>query len=89
MATAEVEAVLKTIHELSCGMLRQSFEEGTVTVVDPDKEIPSGQEILSQLPPQKAPIWEHVITLFNSLSTTTDPLSSTFANLFIIGKDLQ
>ena len=63
MAAAEGDLVIKCIHKPSCIMLCQSIEEGRMTVVDPDDDIPTGHEVLSQLPPQKPAIHEHCITL--------------------------
>ena len=40
VAAAEVNVVIHTIHEPSCVMLHQSLEEGRVTMVDPDEEMP-------------------------------------------------
>ena len=81
MAAAKVNAVMRTIHEPTCVTLCQSLEEGRVTVVDPDKDMPTGQQVLLKLPLQKSAMKDHVITLFDSLSVATDHLSTAFANL--------
>ena len=85
MVAAEVDAVIHTIHEPSCVTLHQSLKEGGLTVVDPE-EMPSGQQVLSRLPPQKAAVKDHIITLFDSLSAATDHLSTAFVNLSLLAK---
>ena len=85
MVAAEVDAVICTIHEPSCVTLCQSLEEGGVTVVDPE-EMPSSQYVLSRLPPQKAAMKDHIITLFDSLSAAMDHLSAAFVNLSSLAK---
>ena len=86
MMAAEVDLVIHTIHELSCVTLCQSLEEGTVTAVDPDDEVPTGCEVLDQLPPQKLPVHEHCIMLFDDLLAATGYLSSVMANLSSLAK---
>ena len=85
MAAAEVDAVIHTIHKPSCVTLCQSLKEGGVTVVDPE-EVPSGQHVLSRLPLQKAPMKDHIITLFDSLSAAMDHLFAAFTNLSLLAK---
>ena len=85
MVAAEVDAVIHTIHKPSCVILHQSLKEGGVTVVDPE-EMPSGRHILSRLPPQKAAVKDHIITLFDSLSAAMDHLSTAFMNLSSLAK---
>ena len=75
MAAAKVNAVIHKIHEPACVTLCQSLEEGRVMVVDPDEEMPTSQQVLSKLPPQKSAMKDHVITLFDSLLAATDHLS--------------
>ena len=88
MTATEVNVVICRIHEPSCVMLCQSLEEGRVTVVDPDENIPNSQQVLSKLPPQKSAMKDHVITLFDSLSAATDQLSAVFCKLIITGKNM-
>ena len=85
MAGTEVDAVMRTIQEPSCVMLHQSLEEGTVIAVDPE-DVPTGHQVLSKVQPQNQYIREHVISLFNSLSTATEHLSVAFTNLSSLAK---
>ena len=85
MTGTEVDAVMKTIQEPSCVMLHQSLEEGTVTAVDPE-DVPTGCQVLSKVQPQNQYVIEHVISLFDSLSTTTEHLSVAFTNLSSLAK---
>ena len=41
ITATEVNVVICMIHEPSCVMLHQSLEEGRVTMVDPDEEMPT------------------------------------------------
>ena len=86
MAGTEVDAVMRTIQEPSCVMLRQSLEEGTVTAVDPEEDVLTGRQVLSKVQPKNQYMIEHVISLFNSLSTATEHLSVAFANLSSLAK---
>ena len=86
VAAAEVNVVIHTIQEPSCVRLHQSLKEGRVTMVDLDEEMPTSQQVLSRLPPQKSAMKDHVITLFDSLSAAMDQLSADFANLSLLAK---
>lgn len=68
MVVADVDMFIKSIKEPSFVMLHQALEERGVTMVDPEEDIPLGQEILRRLPPQKPARCEHCITLFDDLS---------------------
>ena len=85
MAGAEVDTVMRSIQETSCVMLHQSLEEGTVMAVDPE-DVLTGCQVLSKVQPQNQYVREHVISLFNSLSTATEHLSVAFANLSSLAK---
>ena len=86
MTATDVDVVIHTIHEPSCVTLHQSLEEGRVTVVDPDEDMPTGQQVLSKLPLQNSAVKGHVITLFDSLSVAMDQLSAAFTNLSSLAK---
>ena len=86
MTAMEVNVVIHTIHQPSCVMLHQSLEEGKVTMVDLDEDMPTSQQVLSKLPPQNSAMKDYVITLSDSLSVATDQLSAAFANLSSLAK---
>ena len=86
MADTEVDAVMRTIQEPSCVMLCQSLEEGTVMAVDPEEDVLTGRQVLSKVQLQNQYMREHVMSLFDSLSTTTEHLSVAFANLSSLAK---
>ena len=84
MTAMEVNLVIHMIHKPSCVTLHQSLEEGRVTIVDLEEEMPTSQQVFSKLPPQNPAVKDHVITLFDSLST--DQLSAAFVNLLSLAK---
>ena len=86
MAGTEVDAVMRTIQEPSCVMLCQSLEEGTVMAVDPEEDVLMGCQVLSKVQLQNQYIREHIISLFNSLSTATEHSSVAFTNLASLAK---
>ena len=86
MAGTEVDTVMKTIQEPSCVMLHQSLEEGTVMAVNPEEDVLTGHQVLFKVQPQNQYVREHVISLFDSLSTATEHFSVAFANLSSLAK---
>ena len=86
MAGTEVDTVMRTIQEPSCVMLHQSLEEGTVMAVDPEEGVPTGHQVLSKVQLQNQYMREHIILLFDSLSTATEHLSVAFTNLSSLAK---
>ena len=50
MGDADVDVIMRSIKDLMALYLRQHLMAGSIEVVDPPKEIPSGQEFLRQLP---------------------------------------
>ena len=52
MGDTDVDVILRTIKDPTAVYLRQHLTSGGVEVVDPPKELPTGQEFIQQLPEQ-------------------------------------
>ena len=83
MAEADMEVVLKSIHNPSCVYLCQHLTTKGVDVMEPATEVPEGWTFLRQLPKkvQKTEVWELIVTCFNHLSEVHAHMSSFVANM--------
>ena len=85
MGRADTKTVLTSVAEPCCNTLRETLTE-KVTWVDPEEDLPTGQEILQKLPPQTSAVRDHCISLFNDLAAATSYLSSAYMNLSALAK---
>ena len=69
MAEADVDVVLKSIHNPSCIYLHQHLTTKGVDVTEPATEVPEGWTFLRQLPEKvwKTEVWELIVTCFDHL----------------------
>ena len=88
MAEADVDVVLKSIHNLSCVYLHQHLTTEGVDVVEPATDIPEGLTFLRQLPEkvQKTEVWELIMMCFKHLSEAHTHMSSFMANISSLAK---
>ena len=88
MAEADVEVVLKSIHDPSCVYLHQHLTTKGVDVMEPVTEVPEGWTFLRQLPKkvQKTEVWELIVMCFNHLSEAHAHMSSFATNMSSLGK---
>ena len=88
MAEANVEVVLKSIHDPSCIYLHQHLTTEGVDVTEPVTEVPEGWTFLRQLPEkvQKTEVWELIMMCFDHLSEAHTHMSSFVANMSYLAK---
>ena len=88
MGDADVDIVLRLIKDPMALYLRQNLMAGGIKVVDPPKEIPSGQEFLRQLPEQARQAEEpaFIVDIFNHAAQAHGHLSEVCANVAALAK---
>ena len=88
MAKADVDVVLKSIHNPSCVYLHQHLTTEGVDVVELVTDVPEGWTFLRQLPEKvwKTEVWELIMTCFNHLSEAHAHMSSFMANISLLAK---
>ena len=88
MAEADVEVVLKSIHDPSCVYLHQHLTTEGVNVTEPVTEVPEGWTFLRQLPKKvwKTEVWELIVMCFDHLSEVHTHMSSFAANMSSLAK---
>ena len=87
MAEANVDVVLKSIHDPSCVNLQHLTTEG-VNMMEPVTDVPEGWTFLRQLPKKvwKMEVWELIMMCFNHLSEAHAHMSSFAANMSSLAK---
>ena len=88
MTEADVEVVLKSIHDPSCVYLCQHLTTEGINVTEPATEVPEGWTFLRQLPKkvQKTEVWELIVMCFDHLSEAHPHISSFVANMSSLAK---
>ena len=88
MAEADVDVVLKSIHDPSCVYLWQHLTTEGVDVAEPVTDVPEGWTFLRQLPEkvQKMEVQELIVICFNHLSEVYAHMSSFMANISSLAK---
>ena len=88
MAEADVDVVLKSIHDPSCVYLHQHLTTEGVNMVELVTDIPEGWTFLRQLPEKvwKTEVWELIVTCFDHLSEVHTHMSSFMANISFLAK---
>ena len=88
MAEADVDVVLKSIHDPSCVYLHQHLTTEGVDVVEPATDIPEGWTFLRQLPKKvwKTEVLELIMMCFDHLSEAHTHMSSFMANISSLAK---
>ena len=88
MAEANVEVVLKSIHDPSCIYLCQHLTTKGINVTEPATEVPEGWNFLRQLPKKvwKIEAQELIVTCFDHLSEVHTDMSSFVANMSSLAK---
>ena len=88
MAKANVDVVLKSIHDPSCVYLHQHLTTEGVDVAEPVTDVPEGWTFLRQLPKkvQKTEVWELIMMCFDHLSEAHAHMSLFAANISSLAK---
>ena len=88
MAEADVEVVIKSIHDPSCIYLCQHLTTEGVDMTEPVTEVPEGWTFLRQLPEKvwKTEVWELIVMCFSHLSEVHAHMSSYVANMSSLAK---
>ena len=88
MAEADVEVVMKSIHNPSCVYLCQHLTTEGVDMTELATEIPEGWTFIRQLPKkvQKTEVWELIVMCFNHLSEAHAHMLSFAANMSSLAK---
>ena len=88
MAEADVEVVMKLIHDPSCVYLCQHLTMEGIDVMELAMEVPEGWTFLRQLPEkvQKTEVQELIVMCFNHLSEVHAHMSSFAANMSSLAK---
>ena len=88
MAKANVDVVLKSIHDPSCVYLHQHLTTEGVNMAEPVTDVPEGWTFLRQLPKKvwKTEVWELIVTCFNHLLEVHAHMSSFVANMSSLAK---
>ena len=83
MSEADIEVIMKTIHDPSCMYLHQHLTTEGVDVTKPATEIPEGWTFLRQLPEKmrKAKVQEMIVSCFDHLLEAHAHMSSFAANM--------
>ena len=85
MKNTDMKTVTASIAEPNCDTLRDTLTE-KVSSVDPEEDLPTGQEILQDLPPEPLTVGYHCVSLFENLAAAMGYLASTYANLAALAK---
>ena len=88
MAKANVDVVLRSIHDSNCVYLWQHLTTEGVDVVEPVTDVPEGWTFLRQLPEkvQKTEVRELIVTCFNHLSEVHTHMLLFAANISSLAK---
>ena len=88
MAEADVEVVMRSIHDPSCIYLHQHLTTEGIDVTELVMEIPDGRTFIRQLPKkvQKTEVQELIVMCFNCLSEAHPYMSSFAANMSSLAK---
>ena len=88
MAKADMDVVLKSIHDPSCVYLHQHFTTEGVDVAELATDIPEGWTNLRQLPKKvwKTEVWELIVMSFNDLLEAHTHMSLFVANISSLAK---
>ena len=88
MLEADVELIMKSIHDPSCVYLHQHLTTEGIDVTKPMTEIPEGWTFIRQLPKKirKAEVQEMIVMCFNHLSEAHAHMSSFAANMSLLAK---
>ena len=88
IAEANVEVVMRSIHDPSCIYLHQHLTTEGINVTEPATEVPEGWTFIRQLPKkvQKTEVQELIVMCFNHLSEAHAHMSSFAANMLSLAK---
>ena len=88
MLEADIEVIMKSIHDPSCMYLCQHLTTEGVDITEPTTEIPEGWTFLRQLPKKtrKAEVWEMIVMCFDHLSEADAHMSSFAGNMSSLAK---
>ena len=88
MAEADMDVVLKSIHDPSCVYLHQHLTTEGVDVAELATDVPEGWTFLRQLPKKvwKTEVWELIMMCFNHLSEVHAHMLSFAANISSLAK---
>ena len=77
MSEADIEVIMKSIHDPSCMYLHQHLTTEGIDITEPATEIPEGWTFIRQLPEKirKTEVWEMIVIIFDMvLKATARPM---------------
>ena len=88
MSEANIELIMKSIHDPSCMYLCQHLTTEGIDIMEPMTEIPEGWTFIRQLYEKirKAEVWEMIVMCFDYLSEVHAHMSSFAANMSSLAK---
>ena len=88
MAEADVEVVMRLIHDPSCIYFHQHLTTEGINMTELAMEVPEGWTFLRQLPKKvwKTEVWELIVMCFNHLSEVHAHMSLFVANMSSLAK---
>ena len=88
MAEADMEVVMKSIHDPSCVYLHQHLTTEGIDVMELAMEIPEGWTFIRQLPEKvrKKEVWELIVMCFDHLSEAHAHMSLFAVNMSSLAK---
>ena len=88
MAEADIEVVMRSIHDPSCVYLCQHLTTEGVDMTEPVMDVPEGWTFLRQLPEKvwKTEVWELIVMCFYHLLEVHAHMSSFVANMSSLAK---
>ena len=88
MAEADVEVVMRLIHDPSCIYLHQHLTTEGIDMMEPATEVPEGWTFIRQLPEKvwKTEVWELIVMCFDHLLEVHAHMSSFAANMSSLAK---
>ena len=89
MAAADIDIVMACIKDCTCSYMRSIEHQEGATSVDPDDDIPSGPDVLKQLPPEKRytkEIKDNITSIFNHIANAQSEASLAAANIAALAR---
>ena len=89
MAAADINIIMACIKDCTCSYMRSLEHQEGANSIDPDDDIPSGPEVLEQLPPEKRytkEIKDNITSIFNHIANAQSEASLAAANIAALAK---
>ena len=89
MAASDINIIMACIKDRTCSYLRSIEHQEGATAVNPDDDIPSGPEVLEQLPTERRytkEIKDIITSIFNHIANAQSEASLAAANIAALAK---